>query len=302
MSPEDNYGISQNSSQNFYQNSQQNFDTYPQNYQNSEDSYFQSYTIVLETQNSYDQYDVKDDASNVGVGRGKKAAVKKKNTGKEATSKEKIAWEKTKDEVFIASFMKHSTDAIASTNQKATQLWSKVQKSFEEAQRQRPYEIHVRNGNMLQSRWRRIATVVTKWVPTYDATTKRMSSGQNEGHVLKNAIKIYEHQHGSWDFDHAWRLLQNFNKWEELVNLREKNTESEQPSRGSGKRKIIDGGCATPETPATDDDVFGGASIRPIGIKKSKELARGKFKEDPNITNFATILQLHDEVAANRRR
>ena len=125
MSPGDNYGISQNSPQNFYQNSQ--------HYQNSEDSYFQSYTIVPETQNSYDQYDIKDDASDVGVGRGKKAAVKKKNTGKEATGKEKIPWEKTEDEVLIASFMKHSTDAIASTNQKATQLWSKVQKSFEEA-------------------------------------------------------------------------------------------------------------------------------------------------------------------------
>ncbi|KAL6537926.1 hypothetical protein OROHE_012213 [Orobanche hederae] len=306
MSPRDNYGMSQNSPQNFansshfYQNYQQNFDTYPQNYQNSEDSYFQSYTIIPETQNSYDQYEIKDDASDVGCGRGKKVAVKKKNTGKEATTKEKIPWEKAEDEVLIASFMKHSTDAVASTNQKATQLWSKVQKSFEEAQRQRPYEIHVRNGNMLRSRRRRIATAVTKWVPAYDAATKRMSSGQNEGDVLKNAVKIYEHQHGNWDFDHAWRLLRNYNKWEELVNPREKNTESEQPSSDSGKRKFADGGCATPETPATDDDVFGGASSRPIGIKKSKELARGKFKEDPNITNFAARLQLHDEAAAKR--
>ncbi|XP_047320478.1 uncharacterized protein LOC124924490 [Impatiens glandulifera] len=112
-----------------------------------------------------------------------------------------------------------------------------------------------------------------------------MSSGQNEADVLKNAIKIYEHQHSSWDFDHAWRLLRNFNKWEELVNPREKNTESEQPSS---------------ETPATDDDVFGGARSRPIGIKKSKELARGKLKKDPNITNFATRLQLHDEAATKR--
>ncbi|KAL6584522.1 hypothetical protein OROMI_003811 [Orobanche minor] len=109
-----------------------------------------------------------------------------------------------------------------------------------------------------------------------------MSSGQNEGDVLKNAVK-------------------NYNKWEELVNLREKNTESEQPSSGSGKQKFTDGGCATPETPATDDNVFGGASSRPIGIKKSKELARGKFKEDPNITNFAPDFNYMMKLQLNGR-
>ncbi|XP_024010329.1 glutathione S-transferase T3-like [Eutrema salsugineum] len=65
-----------------------------------------------------------------------------------------------------------------------------------------------------KQQWQKINDVVCKFSGSYEAETRKKSSGQNENDVLKLAHEIFCNDHkNKFTLDHAWKELRNDQKW-----------------------------------------------------------------------------------------
>ena len=119
-----------------------------------------------------------------------------------------------------------------------------------------------------KQRWQKINDLVCKFCGSYEAATRKKTSGQNETDVLKRAHEIfYNNYKKKFTLEHAWIELRNEQKWCDLS--------SSKQDGSSKKRKLDDGAQSSAsrlsesKTSEADD-----GNTRPPGAKESK--ARGK--------------------------
>ncbi|KAL8505823.1 hypothetical protein ACS0TY_016883 [Phlomoides rotata] len=91
----------------------------------------------------------------------------------------------------MTSWIYISEDKAQDKNQRASSLWSRVHKMYEEARTENPGEINERNFDSLKCRFKRLNENVNKWVAACMEAHGQKRSGMSQQDVENKAHTIY---------------------------------------------------------------------------------------------------------------
>ncbi|XP_021771495.1 uncharacterized protein LOC110735615 [Chenopodium quinoa] len=184
-------------------------------------------------------------------------------------------WLVVEDDALIGLYLEISECAIASTNQKASELWRKIHEAHNNTQKEKPHILSPRALKSLESHWRRMAADILQWQSCYEEVAKLLESGSgyNEVDQIKNASKLFHISTGhNFTFPHEVEIVKDDPKWRTKLRWALSNEErkacganDEEDNSGSGKRSRAEVGDEAP-----NDGFSSGGLPRPNDVKKSK--------------------------------
>ncbi|KAF8105186.1 hypothetical protein N665_0162s0061 [Sinapis alba] len=136
-------------------------------------------------------------------------------------------------------------------------------------------------------RWHKINDLVCKFCGSYEAASREKSSGQNENDVLKLAYQIfYNYQKKKFTLEHAWKELQNDQKWCDLATAK---------NDGSSKKRKCEDGADSSTSQATENK-------RPPGVKAAKTSGKKTVVEENSLNEFQSMWTIKQQDLAMKER
>ena len=86
------------------------------------------------------------------------------NVGKESRGNK---WKAAEDVVLMSAWCFASENKICGKDHKKVAIWGQVKKLYDEAQKENPQKIGIRNENQMRGRYKRLNENSQKWVDAY---------------------------------------------------------------------------------------------------------------------------------------
>nr|VDD49738.1 unnamed protein product [Brassica oleracea] len=147
-----------------------------------------------------------------------------------------------------------------------------------------------------KQRWQKINDLVCKFCGSYEAATRKKTSGQNETDVLKRAHEIfYNNYKKKFTLEHAWIELRNEQKWCDL---------SSSKQDGSSKKRKLDDGAQSSTSHATESKTSEAdeGTNRPLGVKASKGRGKKTTFEGTGLSEFQTMWSIKQQDLVMKER
>ncbi|XP_023640438.1 glutathione S-transferase T3-like [Capsella rubella] len=182
-------------------------------------------------------------------------------------------WTSAEDVVLISAWLNTSKDAVVGNEQRGEAFWKRIASYF--AASPNVSNLKLRLPSHFKQRWAKINEMVCKFVGSFEAATRKATSGQNDDDLLKLAHQIYESDYKKkFMLEHAWRELRRDQKWCAL--------QADKDSGKSKRRKLSSGSIQSSEQSEACEEADS-SQVRPVGVKAAKAAAKGKGKMAANV-------------------
>ncbi|XP_075499104.1 uncharacterized protein LOC142537477 [Primulina tabacum] len=218
------------------------------------------------------------------------------------SSKRGVAFSIEEDKLLVVDYLDVSQNPIIGINQSRDRLWSRVAVTYNEQLTGKSTE--PRTIKALQCRWFNINKIVQKFSSCVSQVELSRPSGASEKDILDQAKALFKQSAGStWWLDHVWSLLKDQEKFRSSNAI----LSNFIPNQGSIDSSYSDYfpniESSTPDCPGLsgfainldEDNLSGGSSQRPIGIKKAKPKRKATEK---HLKDISTMAKCNEKMVA----
>ncbi|KAF8117432.1 hypothetical protein N665_0010s0009 [Sinapis alba] len=148
-----------------------------------------------------------------------------------------------------------------------------------------------REASNCKQRWHKINDLVNKFYGAYEAATREKSSGQKENDVPKLTHEIFFNNHKKKKIilEHAWKELQNDQKWCDLATSK---------NESSCKRRTCEDGSQSESSHANETKT---EEDRPPGVKAAKG-KKPKIEEKEMMAEFQSMWTIKQQDLAMKEK